>query len=284
MEWKSWRCTLFSDRKFLPSCAGIYVVADCNDFVWYIGQATDLNKRWQGRSHHRYAQLIRTNRKLGHKIYWQPFSVEQLDEKERFYIHLFKPELNGGKVKTYLPKAPKVDREIKRVFKALNRQTSLFPNIRSLIAGEYKNEDGLDCILTIINVNDFGILGNSIHKKYSPEVRRAWTIEQSICGKNQDGYDGCIIPTYSFKNKKLEFIEIYDLLDYIEKDEALCEKSVKTTRLELCDIEVKALQDLSFLDNLELEDSYSCLVKDGKKTLKGFAYLKYRQPLLKVLS
>jgi hypothetical protein len=153
MEWKSWPSISLCDRHLLPTCAGIYVVADANDCIWYVGQATNLQSRWLGKSHHRYPQLVRTNRKLNHKIHWQPCLTSQLNEKEQLYIGLLKPELNGCKVKTYLSKQPQVEREIKRLFKALNRPTLLFPGLRSLIAGEYTDENGTCCILTITNVN-----------------------------------------------------------------------------------------------------------------------------------
>ncbi|MGB3790406.1 MAG: GIY-YIG nuclease family protein, partial [Phormidesmis sp.] len=86
MEWQQWDSVAFVDRKLVPTTSGIYVVADESDFVWYVGQATNLQSRWIGRSHHRYPQLIRTNKKLGHRIYWRSFPTVQLDEKERFFI------------------------------------------------------------------------------------------------------------------------------------------------------------------------------------------------------
>ncbi len=136
MEWQQWPSVAFGDRQLLPACSGIYVIADDHHCVWYVGQAVDLQSRWLGKGHHRYPQLIRTNRKLKHQIYWQAFSAHQLNEQERFYIDLLKPDLNGCKVKTYLPKQPQVEREIKRLFKALNRPTMLFPVFvrRSLVS------------------------------------------------------------------------------------------------------------------------------------------------------
>lgn len=159
MDWQDWPSVSLSDRAQLPNDAGIYVVVDANQCVWYVGQAVDLQARWLGREHHRYPQLIRTNKKLGHRIYWQTFESHQLNEKERFYIDLLKPELNGCKVKSYLPKQPQVDREIKRLFKVLNKPTLLFPVIRSAIAGAYQDEDGVECVVTIIYSNDFRLLG-----------------------------------------------------------------------------------------------------------------------------
>ncbi|MGB3294419.1 MAG: GIY-YIG nuclease family protein, partial [Phormidesmis sp.] len=67
MSWQQWSSVPLSDRHLLPNEAGIYVVADKNHFVWYVGQAIDLQGRWLGRGHHRYPQLIRTNKKLEHR-------------------------------------------------------------------------------------------------------------------------------------------------------------------------------------------------------------------------
>lgn len=281
MEWKDWQNVPFSERGFLPSCPGIYVVADTNHFVWYVGQAIDLKNRWLGRSHHRYPQLIRTNRKLEHKIYWKPFPVEQLAEKERYYIDFLKPELNGCKVKTYLPKQPQVDREIKRLFKVLNNPTMLFPVIRSVIAGVYEDEDGIPCILTITTPNDFWLLFKSATKRYSKTVRQAWIHCKSYCGKSEVEYNERTIPTYSLNDRKFEFIEELDILQYLEDNPKVYSQYVG--EIDLLGIRVKVLKDLSFLDTLLLEEEYQFL-SNGKKNLKDVAYLNYRKPLLKVLA
>jgi hypothetical protein len=277
VEWKSWPSVSLSDRHLLPACPGIYVVADANDCIWYVGQAINLQSRWLGRSHHRYPQLARTNRKLSHKIYWQPCLASQLNEKEQLYISLLRPELNGCKVETYLPKQPQVEREIKRVFKALNRSTLLFPGLRSLIAGEYEDENGTRCILTITNVNDLRILEKSIRKRYSAEVRRAWIGFESGCGKSETHYHCCYIAAYCFEGRRYEFIEGSEILWHLRDTSDAYNQFVAT--VEMLGIEVKALRDLSILSVLPLEEEYN-LVTHGKKHLKGLAYLNYRRPLL----
>jgi hypothetical protein len=277
MEWRRWPSVFLRDRHLLPACAGIYVVADANDFIWYVGQATNLQSRWLGKSHHRYPQLVRTNRKLSHKIHWQPCLASQLNEKEQLYIGLLKPELNGCKVKTYLPKQPQVEREIKRLFKALNRPTLLFPRLRSLIAGEYTDENGTRCILTITNVNDLKILGKSIRKRYSAEVRRAWIAFESGCGKNETHYHCYYVAAYCFEGMRYEFIECSEILWHLRDNSDAYNQFVTTAKL--FDVEVRALRDLSFLGALPLEEEYN-LVTRGKKHLKGLAYLNYRTPFL----
>lgn len=71
-------------------------------------------------------------------------------ELERYYIELFKPELNDCKVKKYLPKQPQVEREIKRLLKVLNTSTFLFPIMRSVVAGEYKDNGDIRCIIILV--------------------------------------------------------------------------------------------------------------------------------------
>jgi hypothetical protein len=280
MEWQDWQNIPFSEREFLPSCSGIYVVADTSNFVWYVGQAIDLNNRWFGRSHHRYPQLIRTNRKLGHKIYWKLFPVTQLDEKERYYINLFNPELNGCKVKTYLPKQPQVEREIKRLLKVLNSPTLLFPVIRSVIAGEYEDECGTGCILTITNSNDFSILLKSGTKRYSREVRKAWIDFKSYCGRSEEHYNYLWISVYSFNGQRFEFINGWEILEYFEENPSAYEQYVGIA--DLFGVQVKVLRNLSILDTLSLKEEYQ-LSTNSKKDLKDVAYLNYRKHLLKPL-
>ena len=277
MEWQKWPSVSLGDRHFLPACSGIYVIADDNQFVWYVGQAVDLQSRWLGKGHHRYPQLIRTNRKHQHRIYWQAFPAHQLNEQERLYIDLLQPELNGCKVKTYLPKQPQVEREIKRLFKALNRPTSLFPVIRSAIAGEYLNENGIHCIVTLTTINDCYLLAKSARKRYSAEVRRAWTNFDNYCGKPEALYHAHRINAFSFNQQRFEFIEGTDVLWHLGRTPIIYERVVGTA--ELFGVAVTILKDLSILDELPLAEEYAFL-KEGKKTLKDIAYLNYRRKQL----
>ncbi|BAY26043.1 hypothetical protein NIES2100_58540 [Calothrix sp. NIES-2100] len=88
MEWKNWFNVLFTERNRLPTYSGIYAIADTNNCVWYLGQAINLRNRWTGKTHHRYPQLIRSNRKLSHKIYYKPVPIDSLDQQEKHYIKL----------------------------------------------------------------------------------------------------------------------------------------------------------------------------------------------------
>ena len=277
MNWQQWPSVSFGDRQLLPSASGVYIVADQTQFVWYVGQAVDLQARWLGRGHHRYPQLIRTNKKLGHRIYWQTVSVHRLDEQERLWINLLKPELNGCKVKSYLPKQPQVDREIKRLFKVLNRPTMLFPVIRSAIAGAYRDEDGVECVVTLIHINDFRLLGKSVKKRYSAEVRRAWFGLNTHCGKSPDHYHSHQVYSYHLPTQRFEFVDGSDILSYLKGNPSAYERVVGTTTL--FGVEAKTLKALSVLDEVTSAEEYAFL-RDGKRTLTDAAYLKHIRPQL----
>lgn len=114
MEWKSWDSVPFKARDQLPTQSGIYVVGDVNGNVWYVGQATNLNSRWTGKSHHRYSQLIRSNAKRQYRIHWHPYPVSELDNMEAQFIAQFRPVLNQTRVKQYSPGKPQLKIEVKR--------------------------------------------------------------------------------------------------------------------------------------------------------------------------
>lgn len=277
MNWQNWPSVSLSDHAQLPDKAGIYVVADANHFVWYVGQAINLQARWLGRAHHRYPQLIRSNKKLTHRIYWKTFAACQLDEKERLYIGLLKPELNGCKVKSYLPKQPQVKREIKRLLKVMNKPTLLFPVIRSAVAGAYHDEDGIECVVMMTHINDFRLLGKSLRKRYSAEVRRAWFGLKTYCGRSPDLYHELQIFSFHLPHRRFEFVESTDVLQYLECDPKIYEQSVEV--IDLFGVTVKVLKDLSVLDQVTTKEEYSVL-RDGKRTLKDAAYLSYIRPEL----
>lgn len=181
MEWKGWSNVLFTQRSRLPVESGIYIVADVNEKVWYVGKAQNIKSRWAGKTHHRYPQLIRSNRKLCHRIYWQQVPSSDLDAQEKYYVDLFQPELNGCKVKKYLPKKPMIEREIIRLLKVLNKPIFFAPKVRSVVIGQYE-DDTKKCILIAIFINDYKIIYKSQKKRYATQVRNAWVEIKTHCG------------------------------------------------------------------------------------------------------
>jgi hypothetical protein len=282
MEWQDWPHVAFSEREHLPEASGIYIVVDGENFVWYVGKAIDLRNRWVGRGHHRYPQLIRSNKKLRHRLYWKQVPPAELDEKERLYIQKFQPELNGRKVKTYLPKEPAVHREIKRLLKVLNKNTLLFPVIRSVVAGEYEDDLGTRCLVVITNLNDFTILAKSSCKRYSQQVRSAWVEIETLCGLDEQEYSPLLVPAYLVGEYRIEFIAIAEIIFYLEERMAAQADDLQT--VEIFGVTTKALRDLTFLDNLELENSYRSYFSDNRRSLKDIAYLRYLKADLSCLT
>ena len=274
MEWKNWQHVQLSDRESLPSCSGIYVVADFNEAVWYVGKATDLRKRWIGRGHHRYPQLIRSNRRNEYRIYWYCVPVELLSAQELNYINLFKPELNGCKVKSYIPKQPLVEREIKRVLGVLNKKTALFPVFRSVALGGYIAPDQTRCVLIGVNANDYSVLNNSAQKKYAPAVRQAWSELITFCGKDEGEYHYPQIPVYRSSEYRFEFLHLPELVNYLEVNPDALMSCVDSVRLQ--GLEIASLSSLEILRSISFQEEYHYKHSPDKIQLYPGAYLKYR--------
>jgi GIY-YIG catalytic domain len=281
MEWKNWQQVRFSERRYLPSCSGIYVVTDANGYVWYVGQATNLKNRWLGRGHHRYPQLIRSHRKNDYNIYWLSVPIEQLNAQEQYYIELLKPELNGCKVKTYIPKEPLIEREIKRVLKTINKKTFLFPVIRSIVVGEYLEVEQTRCIVIAINANDFSILDNSSRKKHASTVKQAWSELGSFCGRDEQNYQCPQIPVFSHNGLRFEFVQIPELLNYLEKNPDTLNQYVTTVNF--LGVQLASLNNLNFLTSISLEEEFHYKYSAEKAYLYPAAYLQFRLNLLQCL-
>lgn len=282
MEWQGWENVTFLDRNQLPAKSGIYVVVDSESFVWYVGKAKNLQNRWLGRGHHRYPQLIRSNKTLQHRIYWKLFPIVEIDKKEQFYITLFESELNGRKVKNYLPKEAQVYREIKRLLKALNKNTLLFPTIRSIIAGEYTDDLGNRCVVVITNLNDFAILDKSSRKRYSQKVRNAWVGLETYCNFNKEGHKPLTIPAYTFQGYRFEFIAVPEIIRHFEN--SIHDQDQWLQETEIFGIPTRSLKGLDFLDRLNLEETYQFIYSDNRRNLKDATYLKYINPDLSFIS
>ncbi len=86
-------------KQLLPEYSGIYYVLDESNNVWYIGQAKNIRKRWQGKSHHRIYQL-EAQKKKHFTIYYEQVAESQLDSIEKQRVENYHPHLNSSPVKT----------------------------------------------------------------------------------------------------------------------------------------------------------------------------------------
>lgn len=278
MEWKAWLNVLFTQRSRLPVSSGIYVVADANNKVWYVGKAQNIKSRWAGKTHHRYPQLIRSNRKLCHRIYWKLVPLSYLDEQEKYYVNLFQPELNGCKVKKYLPKQPMVEREIRRLLKVFNKPIFFAPIIRSVVIGQYEDDSKKNCIVIALFNNDYQIIYKSQKKRYATQVRNAWVDIKTYCGLDENIYYPFSISTYNYYNYRFEFLIIPGLIDYFKNHESAINNYINT--VEIFGVQVKALKNLNILNKLSLKEISDSTYSDGRKYLANGAYINYRKQIL----
>jgi len=86
-------------KDLLPEYSGIYYVLDENQTVWYIGQAKNIRKRWQGKAHHRIYQL-ESQKKYHFYIYYEAVNACDLNTVEKQRIQQYDPHLNESPVKT----------------------------------------------------------------------------------------------------------------------------------------------------------------------------------------
>lgn len=274
MEWKTWSNLSLTRRELLPSQPGIYVVVDAEEQVWYVGRSVNLNARWNGKGHHRYKQLSRTNNKRLYKIYWQLFPSEKLNEKEQLYIELFKPHLNYSRVKNYLRKAIQPNEEISRLLKVINKKTLLFPDVRSVVLGYYREIDEVEegdlkeyiCIVIVVSVNDHDgpILKsyNKSHQRKGNNLKGCWYIYESECGSNDPNIKPASILVFLFGNI------IYEFVCYPSLIEKLAQNRSSLHNVEIAKQSVLALKDTSILPLL--------IVPDGNFFSRLKDYLEYR--------
>ncbi len=229
MEWQAWSSLPLTERAQLPAHPGIYVIVDVQDEVWYVGRTINLKARWNGNSHHRYRQLSRANHQRRYKIHWQVFPADQLQAQEQQYIHLFNPHLNYSRVKPFTRKPVQPSQEISRILKVLNRQTRLFPLVRSVVLGYYTEvdeaEDGclreVVCIMIAVNVNDHnGPILNSVKKSLSRRgnsLKGAWKTFESNCGSEDPAQQPAVILVFLGPEIVYEFICAPQLLTKLEE-------------------------------------------------------------------
>lgn len=228
MEWKEWSSVAFKQREMLPKQSGIYVIVDNTEEVWYVGRAMNINSRWRG--HHRYQQINRNDKKRSHRIYWKAFAIEELPQQEQLYIDVFKPHLNYTSVKKYPRKSVQPNEELGRLFRVINKKTSLFPNARSMVLGFYTEIDETEqgelqeytCVVVTVSVNDHdGTILKSAAKSITRKGRNlkgCWNIYKNGCGCNDTGIRVAQIPVFIVGDIVYEFVPHPTLVDLLAND------------------------------------------------------------------
>jgi hypothetical protein len=221
-EWKSWSHCAFERKDLLPQAPGIYVIADRDCTVWYVGLSKSLKNRWLGTQHHRYKQLRRRKSKLQFQIYYKLVALLELEQQEKHYIELFKPRLNGSKVTRALPKASTAGQELIHLLKVLNNKTQLSPYIRSVIVGyrEEVIENARYYSVTIaVTINDIDFLYNKAYRKGRrwDLKTRCWKICEDMCGQPEGSYLPAAVLSYLHSPWAIQFACLdWQFLNYLE--------------------------------------------------------------------
>jgi len=282
MEWKDWSNVPLAQREQLPTYPGIYVITDLEEQVYYVGKSANLKNRWRGKGHHRYRQLNRSNKKKSFQIYWKSFSLEQLNEKERHYISLFSPHLNGTKVKSYIRRQVQPTKELKRIFQVLNRKTMLFPLARSVVLGYYKELDEEEMkdytvLVVLVNINDCDkfIYDSAMRsqKKQGSHLKDFWITSTCDCGLDESLYTPTSFFAFMIDDFVYEFVCCDKLRESLEKTPS------KLYQIELFEQSVTALRSPDIITELPI-NTYRHSSNDGRLRLNSEDYLNYCVPKL----
>jgi hypothetical protein len=230
-DWRTWKKVFLRNKELLPEYSGIYIVADQTDFVLYVGKSKNIKSRWNG--HHRHKQLIRRDRKdRRFYIYFNHFSEDQLGEKERYYIELIAPSLNSTKITKYIPKTPTSEGVLTKLLCAINRKTSLFPNVRSLILGYWYNHelnDGYCHIAIAVGLNDLegSVVNSACVKTKNKYIRGSlkknsnWRYYETYCGLSENEHHPRAILTYYYQKTVLHFVWIgWETIDWASANQS----------------------------------------------------------------
>lgn len=254
----------------LPDYSGIYIVTDQTDYVLYVGKSQNIKNRWLG--HHRHKQLIRRDRKDRiFYIYFNHFPLNKLDEEEKYYINILSPALNNTKLNKYLPKTPTSESVIAKLLRTINRKTTLFPDIRSLVLGYWKTNEADDicCHVAIaVGMNDIsGSVANSAYSKNRYEWVRGvlkkntnWRYYETYCGLSENEYHPDLILTYLYQDWAIHFVWIgWEIIDWARDNKENLSKN------SFFGVETYCLKDMRVLETVKLERYDK--VTDGKKRL-----------------
>ncbi|ESA32221.1 excinuclease abc c subunit domain-containing protein [Leptolyngbya sp. Heron Island J] len=121
-----WVSVPLDDRRQLPQKPGVYAVIKRKK-IYYIGVSINLNRRWQGKGHHRFAQAEKLGRSRLHYVLLPKHDAKTLEKQ---LITQYSPPWNYSKV----PVALKVN-WWQRVLMAATCVWVLFISSRSLILG-----------------------------------------------------------------------------------------------------------------------------------------------------
>ncbi len=272
MDWKAWSKVAFANRDSLPTFSGIYVIVDSKDIVWYVGQAQDIRKRWAGKGHHRYQQLLRTNKKRDYSIYWKSFPVEELASWENHYISKLNPELNRSKVKRYIPSEPVKIREARRIVKVLSKLNQWHPKIRSILIGKYTSSHSTDKVFFAVRGIDFEVIIRSTFSKKSRLIQKSWTLIRPSCGFSEETHQAPFIHAFLLQEGlEIVFLNMDELPELLERNPDFYDLYVH--EIAFLGVNIQSLKSMDVFDEHQFSKVNASWRLIHKVVLSDFAYL-----------
>ncbi|MGD1857285.1 MAG: GIY-YIG nuclease family protein [Leptolyngbyaceae cyanobacterium] len=91
---RHWAFVSLEERSRLPKKSGVYAVINRRK-IYYIGVSINLNQRWRGGGHHRFAQAAKLRRA---RLHYLLLPKEQARALEKALIARYSPPWNYSKV------------------------------------------------------------------------------------------------------------------------------------------------------------------------------------------
>lgn len=91
---RRWDSVHLDERNRLPQASGVYAVIKQRK-IYYIGVSTNLNRRWSGKSHHRFPQADKLGRP---KLHYLLLPKQDARTLEKLLIVRYDPPWNYSKV------------------------------------------------------------------------------------------------------------------------------------------------------------------------------------------
>jgi hypothetical protein len=119
----------FTETQYLPAEAGCYLILNALNAILYVGKATNIRKRHENKSHHRFNDFTLAN---AARIAFKTCELEDLDKLESSLIEHFKPTLNVAKANSGTNADALIDG--KTIEQCLERYVELAPVLKEIQA------------------------------------------------------------------------------------------------------------------------------------------------------
>ncbi|MEM7760994.1 MAG: hypothetical protein AAF298_23120 [Cyanobacteria bacterium P01_A01_bin.40] len=183
-----------------------------------------------------------------------------------------------------MPKTPESEALLTKLLRAINRKTSLFPNVRSLILGYWYNRELDDdyCHIAIaVGLNDLegSVVNSACVKTKNKYIRGSlkknsnWRYYETYCGLSEDQHHPTAILTYYYQKTVLHFVWIgWETIDWANNNQSAL------SSISFFGVETYCLNNPCILKTLKLERRNR--VKDEKKQLSDSDFIESILPLI----